>query len=201
MGLPITKINLDDYLDWENQQTEQRHELYQGEIFAMVGVRRVHGIVTGNVFAALRQHVKGSPCQAFTESLKLKANQNIFYPDVFVTCDKADLQTDMIFTAPTIIVEVLSPLTQAYDRGLKFAAYRQIKSLKEYALIDPDTLVVELFRRGADGLFTLHDYTGQAACEFASLGYTIALAEIFEGLEVGIGSGDTGPLGVLPGAA
>ena len=148
----------------------------------MVGVRRVHGTVTGNVFSALRHHVKGTPCQAFSESLKVKVNENIFYPDVFVTCDKADLQTDMIFTAPCVIVEVLSPSTQAFDRGLKFAAYRQITSLKEYLLVDPDTRVVELYRRGAEGLFTLHDYTGQSACELASIGCVLATLDIFEGL-------------------
>ena len=148
----------------------------------MVGVRRVHGTVTGNVFSALRQHVKSTPCQAFSESLKVKVNENIFYPDVFVTCDKTDLQTDMIFNAPTVIVEVLSPSTQAFDRGLKFAAYRNIASLKEYALIDPDTRVVELYRRGSDGLFTLHDYTHQQSCEFASIGCVLATADIFEGL-------------------
>ena len=148
----------------------------------MVGVRRVHGIVTGNIFSALRQHAKGTPCQVFSESLKVKVSQNIFYPDVFVTCDKTDLQTDMIFTAPTVIVEVLSPSTQAFDRGLKFAAYRSIASLKEYLLVDPDTRVVELYRRGEGGLFTLHDCTEQFECELASIGCTLATADVFEGL-------------------
>lgn len=181
MGLPVAKLDLEQFIAWENEQAE-RHEFFRGEIFAMVGVRRVHGTVAGNVFSALRQHVKNTPCQAFSESLKVKVNENIFYPDVFVTCDKTDLQTDMIFNAPTVIVEVLSPSTQAFDRGLKFAAYRNIASLKEYALIDPDTRVVELYRRGADGLFTLHDYTHQPSCEFASIECVLATADIFEGL-------------------
>ena len=181
MGLAVSKLTLDQFIDWENERAE-RHEFYQGEVFAMVGVRRIHGTVTGNIFSALRQHVKGTPCQAFSESLKVQVNTNIFYPDVFVTCDKTDLQTDMIFTAPTVIVEVLSPSTQAFDRGLKFAAYRQIASLKEYLLVDPDTRVAELYRRGADALFTLHDFTGQPACEFTSIGCVLATADIFEGL-------------------
>lgn len=184
MGLPVAKLDLDQFIAWENEQDE-RHEFYRGEVFAMVGVRRVHGIVTGNVFSALRHHVKGTPCQVFSESLKVKVNENIFYPDVFVTCDKTDLQTDMIFTAPAVIVEVLSPSTQAYDRGLKFSAYRQIASLKEYLLVDPDTQVVELYRRGLDALFTLHDYTGQSSCELASIGCVLATVDIFEGLNSG----------------
>ncbi len=151
----------------------------------MVGVRRVHGLVGLNIAMSLKQQLQGSPCAVFVESLKIKVNENIFYPDVFVTCDKTDLQTDMIFTAPTVIVEVLSPSTQAYDRGLKFSAYRQIASLKEYLLVDPDTRVVELYRRGLDALFTLHDYTGQSSCELASIGCVLATADIFEGLNSG----------------
>ena len=181
MGLPVAKLNLDQFIDWENEQVE-RHEFYRGEIFAMVGVRRVHGLVGLNVAMGLRQQLQGSPCGVFVESLKVKVNESIFYPDVFVTCDKADLQTDMIFTAPTVIVEVLSPSTQAFDRGLKFAAYRHIASLKEYLLVDPDTRVVELYRRGLDGLFTLHDYTEQSACELTSIACVLATADIFEGL-------------------
>jgi len=182
MGLPVARFNFDQFIDWENEQAE-RHEFYRGEVFSMVGVRRTHGTVTGNIFSALRQHIKGTPCQAFSESLKVKVNENIFYPDVFVTCDKTDLQTDMIFTAPTVIVEVLSPSTQAFDRGLKFAAYRNIASLKEYLLVDPDTRVVELYRRGADELFTLHDYTDQASCELKSIACVLAITDIFEDLK------------------
>ena len=181
MGLPVSKLTLDQFIDWENEQAE-RHEFYHGEIFAMVGVRRIHGLVGLNVAMSLRQQLRGSPFTVFVESLKVKVNEIIFYPDVFVTCDKADLQTDMIFTAPCVIVEVLSPSTQAFDRGLKFAAHRQITSLKEYLLVDPDTRVVELYRRGAEGLFTLHDYTGQSACELASIGCVLATLDIFEGL-------------------
>ena len=181
MELPVSKLNLDQFIDWENEQAE-RHEFYREEIFAMVGVRRIHGLVGLNIAMSLKQQLRGSSCAVFVESLKVKVNENIFYPDVFVTCDKADLQTDMIFTAPSVIVEVLSPSTQAFDRGLKFAAYRQITSLKEYLLVDPDTRVVELYRRGAEGLFTLHDYTGQSACEFTSIGCVLATADIFESL-------------------
>lgn len=182
MGLPVAEFNLDQFIDWENEQVERR-EFYRGEIFLMVGVRRVHGLVGLNVAMSLSQQLQGSPCAVFVESLKVKINENIFYPDVSVTCDKTDLQTDMIFTAPTIIVEVISSSTQASDRGLKFAAYRNIASLKEYLLVDPDTRVVELYRRGADELFTLHDYTGQASCELKSIACVLATTDIFEGLQ------------------
>ncbi len=183
MALPQSKLSIAEYLEWENRQAE-RHELYRGEIFAMVGVRRVHGIVTFNVAASLKQQLKGSPCRAFTESLKVQVAENsIFYPDVFVTCDPDDLTTEYIFRAPTVIIEVLSESTKAFDRGLKFALYRRLPSLREYLLIDPDTRLVELFRRGEDGLFTLHDHTDSASFPFTSIRCELRLDEIFEGMD------------------
>lgn len=183
MGLPAAKQTLQEFIAWENSQ-DDKHEFFCGEVFAMVGARRVHGIVALNIATALREMLKGSPCQVFIESMKLQvAEDSLFYPDVFVTCDPADLATDIIFRAPTVIVEVLSDSTQAYDRGLKFAAYRRIPSLREYLLIDPDLRSVELFRRGAEGLFTLHDFTGRDSVRLDSLGGEISQAAIFERLE------------------
>ncbi len=182
MGLPAAKLHVDEFLKWENQQPT-RSELHRGEIFAMVGVRRIHGKVSLKVARSLSDQLEGSPCEVYTESLKVQvAKDTIFYPDVFVTCDETDLQTDMIFTAPTVIVEILSESTQAYDRGLKFAAYRQIAALKEYLLIDPDNRVVELYRRGADGLFTLHDFTGLAQISLTSIACELSASSLFDGL-------------------
>ena len=87
-------MGLEAFLDWENRQSA-RHEFYRGEVFAMVGARRVHGIVAGNVFAALKSRLKGTPCMAFIENMKLRvADDAPFYPDVFVTCDARDLRTE-----------------------------------------------------------------------------------------------------------
>jgi Uma2 family endonuclease len=143
----------------------------------------VHGLVVLNVAAGLKSRLRGSPCRAFVESMKLQVAGDVFYPDVFVTCDRADLRTELVFTAPSVIVEVLSPSTQAYDRGSKFTHYRQIETLREYLLVDPDSRELQLFRRGADGLFTLHDLSGAAAVEFASLGVTLDADEVFDGLD------------------
>ncbi len=192
MGHAQAILSLDDFLAWEETQTE-RHEFVRGEVFAMVGARRVHGIVSGNIFATLRQQLRGSPCRAFTESMKLKAADNaLFYPDVFVTCDPGDLRTEYLFTAPTVVVEVLSPSTEGYDRGQKFTWYRRLTSLQEYLLVDPDTRELTLFRRGADGLFTLHDLTGMPQLELTSIACVLPADEIFDGL-------DPLPQGSLPG--
>ena len=174
-------MTLKDFLAWEDVQPD-RHEFYLGEIFAMVGGRRAHGRVVVNVLSAFHQKLKGSPCQVFGETMKLQvANDTVFYPDLFVTCDKADLSTDVVFHAPTLVIEVLSPSTQGYDRSQKFALYRRVVSLQEYMLIDPDTRRVESFRRGAGGLWVLHDMSDDDALEAASVGVSVSLAEIFDG--------------------
>ena len=183
MGHALTKLSLQEFLDWENQQAE-RHEFHRGEVFAMVGARRIHGIVSLNIAASLKSQLKGSPCRAFADSMKIRIGiDTILYPDVFVTCDSADLRTEQVFTAPTVVVEVLSPSTQSYDRGSKFTFYRSLPSVREYVLVDPETREVQLFRRGADDLFTLHDLTGREQIRLESVGCELLAADVFEGVE------------------
>lgn len=183
MGSPLPRLTLEEFLLWENAQPD-RHEFYKGEVSAMVGGRRVHGRVVSNLNAALKIALRGSPCQVFAESMKVQpADDVILYPDVFVTCDAADLRTEQIFRAPKLVIEVLSPSTQAYDRSLKFALYRHLGSLQEYALVDPDTRRIEVFRVGADGLWVLHDMSERSALTLASVGCEISMSDVFDGVE------------------
>ena len=187
MGQPLTKPSLQEFVEWENQQTE-RHELLRGSVIAMVGTRRVHGLIALNIAASLMTQLKGSPGQVFAHSMKLKVGADtILYPDVFVTCDAADLRADQVFTAPTVVVEVLSPSTQSHDRGSKFTLYRSLPSVREYMLVDPDTREVQLFRRGADGLFTLHDMTGREQIRLDSVGCDLLASDVFDGVETEAG--------------
>ena len=182
MAVPAVKMSLADFLAWENAQAT-RHEFWRGEVFAMVGARRVHGLIGLNLATALKSHLKGSPCRAFVESMKVQAaDDKLFYPDVFVTCDPQDLKTDMVFKRPLLIIEVLSESTQAYDRGQKFAAYRQIDTLNEYVLVDPDTRRVEVFRRNERQNFELVDQTGAAELVLDSVGLRLAMDEVFDGV-------------------
>ena len=183
MGLPMTKLSLPDFLAWEDLQ-DGRHEFYRGEVFAMVGARRVHGIVSLNIAAALKQQLRGTRCRAFAETMKIQIDDHtIVYPDVFVTCDAADLRTERVFKAPTVVVEVLSPSTEGNDRGLKFALYRSLPGLREYLLVDPDTRETTLFRRNDEGLFVLHDLTGRVSVTLASIGCELAADDVFEGVD------------------
>jgi Uma2 family endonuclease len=182
-ALTQPKLTLEAYLAWESEQPE-RHEFHRGEVFAMGGGRRAYGCVVGNLLRHFLNQLAGSRCRAFSGGMKLQVGDDtVLYPDVFVTCDKADLATEMIFKAPTLVVEVLSPSTQAYDRSQKFALYRRIPALQEYILVDPDTRRVEAFRRGADGLWDLHDMSDGDTMEAASVGCRVALADVFDGID------------------
>jgi Uma2 family endonuclease len=181
MAMQQRKISLQEYLAWENEQPD-RNEFLNGEVFAMVGALRVHSTLVGNLHVALHNFLRGKLCRPFSESAKLQVGNSIFYPDVFVTCDARDLKTEQIFFHPTLICEVLSPSTEHYDRGQKFAAYRQIESLQEYLVLHPTSKEVTLFRRNAAGRFELHDFTGAEFVYFASIDCQVAEADLFDGL-------------------
>ncbi len=183
MGLPLRAMSLGEFLEWENAQPD-RNEFHRGEVFAMVGARRVHERVVVNLVSRIDSALQGSPCQVFGSNAKLQvADDAILYPDVFVTCDRADLATEMIFRSPSVVIEVLSPTTAAYDQGLKFSLYRRIASLREFVLIDPDTRRVESFRRGDDGLWVLHDMTDAAALALSAIDAIVPMVELFAGVQ------------------
>jgi len=173
-----------DYLEWEASQ-EQKHEFFNGEVFAMGGARQEHVVVSGNLFASLKQHLRNAPCRAYISDMKLRVEHldAFYYPDVMVSCDKSDHKADQFLSNPSIIIEVLSDSTEAYDRGAKFAAYRKIENLKEYFLIDITARRVECFRRTSDNKWLLQIYENGQSCEFNSLEFLVDLADIFEDIE------------------
>lgn len=179
------RFDADAFLEWEAQQ-ERKHEYLGGEVFAMVGARREHVVVAGNLFSALKQRLRGGPCQAYVADLKLRveAADAFFYPDVMVSCDAGDHAATLSLSRPMLIVEVLSDSTAAFDRGDKFAAYRTLGSLQEYVLVDIPARRVEVFRRQADGDWLFHEYLpGCGDCEFPALAVSVPFDEVFENVE------------------
>lgn len=187
MGLPLGKSRFcaEDYLAWEAEQAD-RSEYMGGEVFAMVGVPRTHATVALNLGAALRQHLRGTPCLAFIADMKLRVSSAdaFFYPDVMVTCDSRDRHADLFVEHPQLIIEILSDSTAAYDRGVKFATYRQIAELQEYVLVDVQTRRIEIFRRQAGNEWLLHDYAGEATCHFATVKLALPIETVFEDVDI-----------------
>lgn len=186
MGLPqhAEAFDAQAYLTWEAAQPE-RHEYIAGKVFAMVGVRQAHNVASGNLYAALRSALKGSPCRVFIESVKTRvdAANCFFYPDVLVTCDARDRATPDFVSHPVLIIEVLSPSTVGFDRGDKFAAYRKLSSLQEYGLVDLAAKRIEVFRRNAEQHWVLYEYLEGESIEFASLSLTLPVATVLEDTE------------------
>ena len=181
MGVPLEKLTLEAFLEWENAQ-DTRNEFHRGEVFSMVGARRSHGCVVSNLARHLGNALDDSPCRVFHEGMKLQiADDTILYPDVFVTCDKADRRTDMIFRSPILVIEVLSPSTETYDRSQKFTLYRRLASLNEYVLVNPESKSIEAFVRGTDGLFVLHDMSEDDAILFRSVEVKVPVGAVFRG--------------------
>lgn len=182
MGRPLEKLTLQAFLEWEETQ-ETKNEFYRGEVFAMVGARRSHGRVVGNLVRHVGNALDGTPCQVFHEGMKVQiAEVAILYPDVFVTCDPADLATESVFRSPKLVVEVLSPSTEDYDRSGKFALYRGLMSMSEYVLINPETRRVESFVRDGAGNFVFHDWSDAPALRLESIGLEVDIAALFAGL-------------------
>lgn len=188
---PMPPFTFADYLSWEAAQPE-KHEYVGGEVFpvyreveAMGGASRAHVTVALNIAGALSNVLDGTPCRAFMADMKLRveAADASFYPDVLVTCDEADRRADQFMSAPTLLVEVLSPSTAAYDRGDKFAAYRRLDSLKQYVLVDPDQRRIESYTRTPEGQWLLQDIAPESDLPVPSLELALPWARIFRNLD------------------
>ena len=157
-ALPQTQLTPEEYITFE-RKAPFKNEFINGKIVAMSGASRAHNRITGDVFNAISNQLMGSDCEAFIGDMRVKAGAtaSYFYPDVVVACDEPRFEDNVFDTLlnPIIVVEVLSPSTEADDRGEKFYRYRQLVSLQEYILISQDKVRVEHYlRRGAEWIPT-----------------------------------------------
>ncbi|CAO3421193.1 Uma2 family endonuclease [Azospirillum doebereinerae] len=174
-------MTIPEFLDWEERQSE-RHEFIHGGVVAMVGGTVAHNQIVGNLYTALRNALRGTPCRVFQENMKIVADESVFYPDVFVTCAKLNDQ-DRLAAEPTVIVEALSDSTEGRDRLTKNTAYRTLPSLRQYVIINQRAAAVESFRRDRDRW--LHEVvTGDLGLGFPMLGVELALSVVYEDTDV-----------------
>ena len=185
MGAPQHNrtFSLDAYMAWEAEQVD-RHEYLNGEVFAMTGAKDAHNTIALNVASHLRSALRGTPCRAFIADMKLRvdAADAVFYPDLLITCDPRDRtpEADTAKRHPTVLVEILSDSTAAYDRGLKFEHYRRIETLKEVLLIEQDRRHVDLYRKEADARWVLESFGPEGQFELTSLGVSLGMDVIYE---------------------
>ncbi|MDQ6901732.1 MAG: Uma2 family endonuclease [Bacteroidota bacterium] len=153
-----------EYVQMENEAIE-KHEYYQGEIFAMSGAGSRHNIISINIIISLGVSLKGKSCQPFGSDMRIHIPQNTLftYPDISIICGdiiNADEDENTAIN-PTVIFEILSPSTRNYDRGMKFMLYRAIPTLKEYILVEAESIHVEQFAINKEGLWQLKEFSNQ----------------------------------------
>ncbi|GAA0750716.1 Uma2 family endonuclease [Ideonella azotifigens] len=184
MGMPLHKMTMAEFLAWEEEQPE-RHEFYRGETYAMVGGTLRHNRVILNLASRIGDHLDGTPCQVFAENVKAELSEGFLYPDVMVTCGKAEAGDEQTITDPKLVIEVLSPSTRGYDKRDKFILYRTLPSLREYVLIDTTKRQVEVFTLAEAGAWLLTDQTGTGELVLGSIDLKLSMALVFKGVESG----------------
>lgn len=181
-----TRYTVEEYMALE-ETADQRHEYFEGEVFAMSGASATHNIIVQNCLIVLRQALRGRGCRVFTESMRLgvRDNQYYTYPDVMATCHPEDVTAKRTVRHPILIIEVLSPSTADHDRSWKFNQYKQLPSLQHYVLVTQHTCLVEWFRREPSGVWSftpLAELTD--ALEIPELGLTLQVADVYDELDI-----------------
>jgi Uma2 family endonuclease len=187
---PRRRYTVDEYLHME-QDAAEKHEYRDGEIIAMAGGSANHSLIIANVCGELRNRLKGSPCRAYESNLRVRITRKTLYsyPDTTVICGPTKIDPDdstgETVLNPKLIVEVLSPSTEGFDRGEKFGRYILLDTLEEYVLVSQDKPRVEAFYRQGDGtwLFTYFDGR-EAVATLRSLRVELPLTEVYAGVEL-----------------
>jgi Uma2 family endonuclease len=182
-ALPEQHLTPEQYLEFE-RNSDERHEYFQGEIYAMSGASEAHNTITFNTAGSLHFQLRKRPCKGYSTDMRVKVRAvGLYtYPDVVVVCGEPKFEDGEFDTLlnPTVLIEVLSPSTENYDRGKKFQHYRTLESLQEYLLISQESARIEHYvREGDQWIFT--DATQlEDVVTLPSIDCTLALADVYE---------------------
>jgi Uma2 family endonuclease len=184
-------ITPEEYLAFD-RNSPIKNEYYDGNIYPMIepirgmaGASFTHNQIFSNLFGGLHGQLKGSPCQIYGSDFRVLADRSYTYPDLVAVCGEcrfSDGQFDILLN-PTLLVEILSPSTESWDRGGKFEHYKRLESLREYVLIAQDRMRVELFTRQGDEWIPTILERPDDVLQLASIGCAVPLAEIYARVE------------------
>lgn len=185
LAAPQIRYTPEEYLALE-REAEYRSEYLDGELIAMAGASRRHNLVGGNIFASLHSQLRGRPCEVYTNDMRIGVDpaRHYAYPDVAVVCGEPEFLDDGLLDTllnPTLLVEVLSPSTEDYDRGRKFARYRRaLGTLEDYLLVAQDAMLVEHYSR--NGMrWVLTEYSApDDVVDLPSIDCRLALADVYD---------------------
>jgi Uma2 family endonuclease len=186
-AIPKKLISPEEYLLRE-RKAETKSEFLRGEVFAMAGASFEHCRIANNMIVSIGSQLGKGPCQQFNSDLRVKVERTglYTYPDIIIVCDPPQFEDNVLDTLlnPTVVIEVLSPSTESYDRGKKFRHYQAIPSLREYVLVAQSEVSIDRFvRDGPDGwsVKSFDNRTGEFA--FSSVPVRIAMEDVYFGVE------------------
>jgi Uma2 family endonuclease len=182
-------VSPEEYLERE-REAETRSEYVNGQILAMAGATREHSLIVLNAGSSLKAQLASRRCEVYVNDMRVKVtNAGVYtYPDVVVACGEVRLEDGRRDTLlnPTVIIEILSPSTEAYDRGAKFFYYRQLDSLSDYLLVAQDAMRIERYSRQSNGLWMLSDASGpEGVIELPSIECSLRLSDVYERIDFG----------------
>jgi Uma2 family endonuclease len=185
---PKTFLTPEQYLEIE-RKAGYKSEYFQGEMFAMAGAGDAHNLIVANLIGEFRQQLRARPCRVYPSEMRVRVSATglYTYPDVVVVCGDRQFLDDRRDTLlnPVLIVEVLSPSTEAYDRGRKFEQYQSIETLQEYLLVASDRIHADLYTRQTDGSWVRRSAGGpEDALQLPAIGCRLVLADLYEKVDL-----------------
>jgi Uma2 family endonuclease len=181
---PLPHLTPEDYLVWEEQQLE-KYEYIDGQVYAMGGGTVNHGRIAIRLTAMFDTHVDGSRCIPGNSDIKVKVTQTKYtYPDASVTCDERDRTNGKYISYPCVVVEVLSPSTEAYDRGSKFRLYRQNPMLQDYLLVSSTSIEMDLYHKTEAGQWIILNYQPGDIVELKSIDFSFPIEQVYRNLNL-----------------
>ncbi|HEY4147825.1 MAG TPA: Uma2 family endonuclease [Chitinophagaceae bacterium] len=185
-ALKYNYLSPEDYLAFERSSVRDKHELHEGYLVTMQGASMNHNKIVANLLGGIVPYLKGNRCQVFPGDMRvyIPTAGSFTYPDISILCDEPDVLDDTYLDTirnPTVIIEVLSPSTENYDRGKKFFIYRQIPALKEYILISTTSCSIRASHKQADGSWKFNDLNGkESILSIPTIQYQCPLAEVYD---------------------
>ena len=183
------KTTVEEYLRLE-QDAAEKHEFRNGEVISMSGGSARHSLIISNVIREAGNALKGKPCRVYESNLRVRIPRSVLYtyPDAMIVCgppqfDPKDVNETTIIN-PKVLIEVMSPGSESYDRGEKFDRYRTLDSMEEYLLIYQSQPAMQSFLRKPDGTWSFANFEGlQTVARVRSVEIDLPLAEVFDGVE------------------
>jgi Uma2 family endonuclease len=178
---PFTSV--EEYLEMDRSSHETRYEYIDGYVRMLAGGTLDHATISLNIAILLRNALRGRSCRVYTSDARVRiAPTRFVYPDVTVTCDSRDRGRVDIIEYPRLVIKVLSPTTEDYDRGRKFTYYRECPTITEYVLVNTAYQAVEVCRRERNGLWSFHTYNPGEDIDLISIGFSIPVNAVYEGV-------------------